>query len=87
MPADSRVPRHQQITLPASVREELRVEQGDLVEIEVTNDRAVLMRQKSVDDSQLTSGSGKRRRRNLIRTSRLVAARLLTPRRLNRRPG
>jgi len=52
MPAYSKVTRHGQITLPASVRRELRVEEGDLVEIKVIDDKAILMPKKLVDKSQ-----------------------------------
>jgi AbrB family looped-hinge helix DNA binding protein len=52
MPAYSKVTRHGQITLPASVRKELGVEEGDLVEIEVIDDKAVLMPKKLIDKSQ-----------------------------------
>lgn len=52
MPAYSRVTRHGQITLPASVRKELGVEEGDIVEIEIVNERAVLIPKKLVDKSQ-----------------------------------
>jgi len=52
MPSYSKVTRHGQVTLPASVRRELGVEEGDLVEIEVIDDRAVLMPKKLVDKSQ-----------------------------------
>ena len=52
MPAYSKVTRHGQVTLPASVRRELGVEEGDLVEIEVVDDKAVLMPKKLVDKSQ-----------------------------------
>jgi AbrB family looped-hinge helix DNA binding protein len=48
----SKVTRHGQITLPASVRKELGIEEGDLVEIEVEDERAVLMPKKLVDKSQ-----------------------------------
>jgi AbrB family looped-hinge helix DNA binding protein len=47
-----KVTRHGQITLPASVRERLGIEEGDLVEIEVVDERAVLMPKKLVDKSQ-----------------------------------
>jgi AbrB family looped-hinge helix DNA binding protein len=47
-----KVTRHGQITLPASVRERLGIEEGDLVEIEVEDERAVLMPKKVVDKSQ-----------------------------------
>ena len=52
MPAYSKVTRHGQVTLPASIRRELGVEEGDLVEIEVIDDRAVLIPKKLVDKSQ-----------------------------------
>jgi len=52
MPAYSKVTRHGQVTLPASVRKELGVEEGDLVEIEVVDDMVVLMPKKLVDKSQ-----------------------------------
>jgi len=52
MPAYSKVARHGEIAAPASVREELGVEQGDFVEIEAIDDRAVLMPKKLVDKSQ-----------------------------------
>ena len=52
MPVYSKVTRHGQITLPASVRKELGVEEGDLVEIEVLDEKAVLIPKKLVDKSQ-----------------------------------
>ena len=52
MPAYSKVTRHGQITLPASVRRELGVEEGDWIEIEVVDDRAMLVPKKLVDKSQ-----------------------------------
>ena len=48
----TKVTRHGQITLPASVRERLRIEEGDLVEIDVEDERAVLIPKKLVDKSQ-----------------------------------
>jgi antitoxin MazE len=48
----SRVTRHGQITLPATVRKELDIQEGDLVEIEVVDDRAVVTPKKLVDKSQ-----------------------------------
>ena len=48
----SRVTRHGQITLPAAVRKELDIQEGDLVEIEVVDDRAVVTPKKLVDKSQ-----------------------------------
>ena len=47
-----KVTRHGQITLPSSVRERLGIEEGDLVEIEVVGERAVLVPKKLVDKSQ-----------------------------------
>jgi AbrB family looped-hinge helix DNA binding protein len=43
---------HVQVTLPASVRKELGIEEGDLVEIAVIDERAVLMPKKLIDKSQ-----------------------------------
>jgi len=43
---------HGQITLPASVRKELGIEEGDLVEIAVMDEGAVLIPKKLVDKSQ-----------------------------------
>jgi AbrB family looped-hinge helix DNA binding protein len=48
----TKVTRHGQITLPASVRRQLGIEEGDLVEIEVEDERAVLTPKKLVDKSQ-----------------------------------
>ena len=48
----SKVTRHGQITLPASVRKRLGIEEGDLVEIEIEDERAVLMPKKLVDKNQ-----------------------------------
>ena len=48
----TKVTRHGQITLPASVREQLGIEEGDIVEIEVEEERAVLMPKRLVDKSQ-----------------------------------
>ncbi|MDY6916642.1 MAG: AbrB/MazE/SpoVT family DNA-binding domain-containing protein [Chloroflexota bacterium] len=50
--AYSKVTRHGQITLPASTRKQLGIEEGDLVEIEVIDDRAILVPKKLVDKSQ-----------------------------------
>lgn len=52
MPTYSKVTRHGQITLPASVRKHLGIEEGDMVEIEVEDEKAVLMPKKLVDKSQ-----------------------------------
>jgi len=48
----SKVTRHGQITLPVSVRKQLGIEEGDLVEIEVEDEKAVLMPKKLVDKNQ-----------------------------------
>jgi len=48
----TKVTRHGQITLPASVRERLGIEEGDLIEIDVEDERAVLIPKKLVDKSQ-----------------------------------
>ena len=48
----SKVTRHGQITLPAAVRKKLDIQEGDLVEIQVVDDRAVLVPKKLVDKSQ-----------------------------------
>jgi AbrB family looped-hinge helix DNA binding protein len=49
----TKVTRHGQITLPASVRKQLGIEEGDLVEIEVEDERAVLIPKKLVDKNQV----------------------------------
>jgi len=48
----SKVTRHGQITLPAPVRKSLGIEEGDLVEIEVVDEKAVLVPKRLVDKSQ-----------------------------------
>ena len=53
MPAYSKVTRHGQITLPASVCKELGVEEGELVEIRVVDEAAVLVPKKLVDKNQV----------------------------------
>jgi AbrB family looped-hinge helix DNA binding protein len=52
MPTYSKVTRNGQITLPARVRKSLGIEEGDLVEIEVKDETAVLVPKKLVDKSQ-----------------------------------
>ena len=52
MPAYSKVTRHGQVTLPASVRKQLAIKEGDLVEVTVEDDRAVLLPKKLIDRSQ-----------------------------------
>ena len=48
----TKVTRNGQITLPASVRRKLGIEEGDLVEIEVVDEKAVLMPKRLGDKSQ-----------------------------------
>ena len=48
----SKVTRHGQITLPAGVRRKLGIEEGDLIEIEVVDEKAVLVPKKLIDKSQ-----------------------------------
>jgi AbrB family looped-hinge helix DNA binding protein len=48
----SKVTRHGQITLPASIRKRLGVEEGDIVEIEIKDEIAVLTPKKLVDKNQ-----------------------------------
>lgn len=48
----SRVTRNGQVTLPVSVRRKLGIEEGDIVEVMVEDDKAVLLPKKIVDKSQ-----------------------------------
>ena len=78
MSAYSKVTRHGQITLPSSVRKELGVEVGDLVEIEVIDEKAVLIPKKLVDKSQAYFWTrrwqeGEREAAEDIRTGRVKA--------------
>ena len=52
MPNYSKVTRHGQITLPAPVRKKLDIKEGDLVEIEVIDEKAVLVPKRLVDKNQ-----------------------------------
>mgnify|MGYP001092775279 CR=1 FL=1 len=52
MPAYSKVTRHGQITLPASVRKKLGIEEGDLVEVEAMDETVVLIPKRLVDKNQ-----------------------------------
>ena len=52
MSAYSKVTRHGQITLPAPVRKSLSIEEGDLVEIEVIDEKAVLVPKRLIDKNQ-----------------------------------
>ena len=48
----SKVTRHGQVTLPASVRKRLGISEGDLIEVVVQDDKAVLLPKKMIDSSQ-----------------------------------
>ncbi|MDD3994724.1 MAG: AbrB/MazE/SpoVT family DNA-binding domain-containing protein [Dehalococcoidales bacterium] len=48
----SKVTRNGQITLPAVIRRNMGIEEGDLIEIEVLGDKAVLVPKKLIDKSQ-----------------------------------
>jgi antitoxin MazE len=52
MPAYSKVTRHGQVTLPASVRKKLKIEEGDLIEIEIIDEKLVLVPKRLVDKNQ-----------------------------------
>jgi len=49
----SKVTRHGQITIPAGLRKQLGIEEGDLVELLVKEDHIVLMPKKLIDKSQV----------------------------------
>jgi AbrB family looped-hinge helix DNA binding protein len=48
----SKVTRNGQITLPAKVRQELGIEEGDLLEISVVDEKAMLTPKKLINKSQ-----------------------------------
>lgn len=48
----SKVTRHGQITIPAALRREVGIEEGDLVELHAEDDHLVLMPKKLIDKSQ-----------------------------------
>ena len=48
----SKVTRHGQVTLPAAIRKRLGISEGDLVELVVEGDKAVLLPKKLIDSSQ-----------------------------------
>jgi len=50
--AYSKVTRHGQITLPAPVRKKLGIEEGDIIEIDIVNEKAVLVPKRLVDKNQ-----------------------------------
>jgi AbrB family looped-hinge helix DNA binding protein len=48
----SKVTRNGQITLPASIRKKLGIEEGDVVEMSIEDEKVVLAPKKLVDKSQ-----------------------------------
>jgi len=48
----SKVTRHGQITIPAALRKQVSIEEGDVVELQVIEDHIVLMPKKLIDKSQ-----------------------------------
>ena len=48
----SKITRHGQVTLPASIRKKLGIQEGDIVEVLIEDDKAVLLPKKIVDKSQ-----------------------------------
>ncbi len=48
----SKVTRHGQVTLPASIRKKLGINEGDLVELVIEEDKAILLPKKMIDSSQ-----------------------------------
>lgn len=47
-----KVTRHGQITIPAALRKQVGIEEGDLVELQVREDHIVLTPKKLIDKSQ-----------------------------------
>ena len=48
----TKVTRNGQITLPSSIRKALAIEESDMIEIEVVDEKAVLLPKKLVDKTQ-----------------------------------
>jgi antitoxin MazE len=48
----SKVTRHGQITIPAALRRQVGIEEGDLVEMRAEDDHIVVMPKKLIDKSQ-----------------------------------
>jgi antitoxin MazE len=48
----SKVTRHGQVTLPAAIRKKLGISEGDLIELIVEDDKAILLPKKLIDSSQ-----------------------------------
>jgi len=65
-----RIKRHFQITLPASLRKKLNLEEGDFMEAVIKDNTIVLRPQKLIDSNQAWFWS-KRWKKRQIRISRL----------------
>lgn len=48
----TKVTRHGQITIPAALRKQVGIEEGDLVELQIVDDYIVLTPKKLIDKSQ-----------------------------------
>lgn len=48
----SKVTRNGQVTLPASIRKKLGIQEGDIVEVLIEEDKAILLPKKIIDKSQ-----------------------------------
>ena len=48
----SKVTRHGQVTIPAALRKQIGIEEGDLVELQAKEDHIVLTPKKLIDKSQ-----------------------------------
>jgi AbrB family looped-hinge helix DNA binding protein len=59
MPVYTKVTRNGQITLPASIRRVLGIEEGDLVEVKVMGEKAVLVPKKIVDKNEANFWTGR----------------------------
>ncbi len=53
VPSLTKVTRHGQVTLPADVRKQLSIEEGDLMEITVEGEKVVMMPKRLIDKSQV----------------------------------
>ena len=52
VPSLTKVTRHGQITLPSEVRRAMEIEEGDLIQVDMEDDRIVLVPKRLVDKSQ-----------------------------------
>ena len=52
VPSLTKVTRHGQIQLPADVRRAMEIEEGDLIQVDMEDDRIVLVPKRLVDKSQ-----------------------------------